>query len=214
MIDLFNGTIDIQAIVRAPGYRTKLVVSTNKPHVDPVGACIGSHGCRIKGVLKELGMEKVDVLRYCEDFRARVMEVVRPAVPQSLTIDEDEAGNPCAVRFALAEKDFAIFVGKNGLNLKLASDLLGCPIHVERLPSVAIRFEDQKVQAMQQLAQWITSVPNTTVARLVTMGITDLDAFQDVSEHDLVDAGIAPEEARAILQDVQAKRNAPQENAQ
>ena len=85
---------------------------------------------------------------------------------------------------------------------------------MERLQSVAIRFEDQKVQAMQQLAQWITSVPNTTVARLITMGITDLDAFQDVSEQDLVDAGIAPEEARAILQDVQAKRNAPQENAQ
>jgi N utilization substance protein A len=205
--EIKEGIIHIQSIVRAPGYRTKLVVSTDHKNVDPVGSCIGKHGSRIKGVLKDLGMEKIDVLRFCEDFEASVMEVVRPTVPKSLVIDRDDAGKPCAVHFALEEKDFAIFVGKNGLNLKLASELLGCPIHVERLQPVVLSFEDKKVQAMQHLMQWITSVPDATVARLVTMGITDLEAFHGVSENDLIEAGIDPEEAHAILQDVQAKQH-------
>ena len=192
--ELAEGLIEIKAIARDPGFRTKICVDTRDSRIDPVGACIGSHGSRIKGVLKDLGQEKIDVVRYSDDIRTLVLEVVRPAVPQSLHIDEANR----TVTFSLEEKDFAIFVGKSGRNLRLASRLIGYEIQVEHLQRVGLNFEDRKARAVQVLLQ-LLNVSEAVAGRLVEMGITDLEMLAEVSEDDLIAAGFEPEEARSLL---------------
>ena len=106
------------------------------------------------------------------------------------------------LRFDLEEKDFAVFVGKKGQNLRLTSRLLGWELEVKRLERVELGFEDKKVHAMQVLSQ-LKSVTAIVAARLVEMGITSIEAFEGVTEEDLVDAGVSAEEAKAILDEAQ-----------
>lgn len=198
VVELAEGTVFIKSIVRDPGYRTKICVDTKDSKVDPVGACVGTRGSRIKNVLKELGQEKIDVIRYSSDLQTWLKEAVRPATPQNIVVDEAHK----VLRFDLEEKDFAVFVGKKGQNLRLTSRLLGWELEVKRLERIELGFEDKKVHAMQVLSQ-LQSVTAIIAARLVEMGITSIEAFEGVTEDDLVGAGISEEEARAILIDAQ-----------
>ena len=196
--ELAEGTISIKAIVRDPGYRTKICVTTTDSKIDPVGACVGSRGIRIKNVLKELGQEKIDIIRYSEDLTTLLKEAIRPAVPQSIIINEENH----VIQFALEEKDFAVFVGRKGQNLRLTSRLLGWDLEVKRLQRVELGFEERKVKAMQVLSQ-LSSISSAVAARLVEMGITSLEAFEGVTEADLMGAELSEEEARTILQEAQ-----------
>lgn len=202
VVELAEGTISIKAIVRDPGYRTKICVDTKDPKIDPVGACVGSRGSRIKNVLKELGKEKIDIIRFVPDAAGLIREVARPAVPQSLILDNENH----KAKFELEEKDFAVFVGKNGRNLKLASRLIGWELEVQRIQKIELGFEDKKVHAMQVLSQ-LHSVSSLIAAKLVEMGITSLEAFEGVSEEDLVSGGLSTEEAHAILEETQNLAN-------
>lgn len=196
VVELAEGTIFIKSIVRDPGYRTKICVDTKDSKIDPVGACVGSRGARIKNVLKELGQEKVDIIRYSSDLTTLLKEAVRPGVPQSVHVDEENK----TIYFDLEEKDFAVFVGKKGQNLRLTSRLLGWELEVKRLERVELGFEEKKVHAMQVLSQ-LPSITSVTAARLVEMGITSIEAFDGVTEEDLVSAGVTVEEARKILEE-------------
>ncbi len=196
VLELTEGIIIIRAIVRDPGYRTKICIDTKDNKIDPVGACVGTRGSRIKNVLKELGQEKIDIIRYSSDVLTLLREAVRPATPLSISVDEANH----IIRFELEEKDFAIFVGKKGQNLRLTSRLLNWQIEVNRLQRIEFGFEEKKVHAMQVLSQ-LSSISSQTAAQLVEMGITSLDAFEGVTENDLIASGIVAEEANAILKE-------------
>jgi len=198
VIELAEKTISIQSIVRDPGYRTKVCVDTTDPKIDPVGACVGSRGTRIRSVLKELGQEKIDIIRYSPDLITLLKEAIRPAVLQSVSIDE----NKHVIHFELEEKDFAIFVGRKGQNLRLTSRLLGWELEVKRIQRIGLGFEERKVHAMQTLST-LPSITSSVAACLVEMGITSLEAFEGVTENDLVSAGVPEEKARIILQEAQ-----------
>lgn len=196
VLELAEGTVVIRAIVRDPGYRTKICVDTNENKIDPVGACVGTRGSRIKNVLKELGQEKIDVIRYSSDILVLLREAAKPATPLSISLDEENH----VIRFELEEKDFAIFVGKKGQNLRLTSRLLNWQIEVNRLQRLEFGFEEKKVRAMQVLSQ-LSSISSQIAAQLVEIGITSLEAFEGVTESDLVACGITTEEASAILKE-------------
>ena len=202
VVELSEGTVFIQAMVRDPGYRTKVCVDTKDSKIDPVGACVGTRGSRIKNVLKELGQEKIDVIRYSSDLQTLLREAVRPAVPQAISVDDKNR----VIHLELEEKDFAVFVGKKGQNLRLTSRLLGWELEVKRLERIELGFEDKKVHAMQVLSQ-LPSVTAIVAARLVEMGITSLEAFEGVTENDLIGIGVSTDEAKAIIQDAQKHLN-------
>ena len=121
-------------------------------------------------------------------------ESVRPSVPQSIRVDEENK----TIYFELEEKAFAVFVGKKGQNLRLTSRLLGWELEVKRLERVELGFEEKKVHAMQVLSQ-LPSITSVIAARLVEMGITSIEAFDGVTEEDLVGVGVSEEEAHKIL---------------
>jgi N utilization substance protein A len=83
-----DGTVKIEAFAREPGYRTKIAVTSTDPKVDPVGACVGARGARVKTIVRELGGEKIDIIKFFADPREMVIEALKPAVPREIVLDD------------------------------------------------------------------------------------------------------------------------------
>ena len=91
--EISDGTVKIEAMAREAGYRTKIAVSSTDPKVDPVGACVGSRGTRVKTIVRELGGEKIDIIRYDSDPIRLLEEALKPAVPKDIDLNEAEHRN-------------------------------------------------------------------------------------------------------------------------
>lgn len=126
-----DGIVEIRAIVRAPGYRTKLMVSSRNPRVDPVGACVGMKGMRIRPIIDELQGERIDLIPYTEDPVKLVTYALSPVKPESVSIVD--AANKIA-RVGVTRKVYDTIMAKNNINLNLAKELTGWDIRLEAVP--------------------------------------------------------------------------------
>ncbi len=124
-------TISIVSIVRDPGFRAKVLVKSNDPQVDPVGACVGLRGSRIRSLMNELAGEKIDLIAYHEDPEKLIANALSPAQISQVKITDAAAKR--AVVF-VPEPQFAIAIGKESQNLELASRLIGW--HIEIKPQI------------------------------------------------------------------------------
>jgi transcription termination/antitermination protein NusA len=125
--EIADGTVKIDAFAREPGYRTKMAVTSKDPKVDPVGACVGARGARVKTVVRELNGEKIDIINYFADPEAMVREALKPAVPRAVVLDEKAR----RILLRVASDDLAIAIGKKGQNARLTSRLIGWKIDIE-----------------------------------------------------------------------------------
>jgi N utilization substance protein A len=119
--ELSDGTILIKAIVREPGYRTKIAVISTDPKVDPVGACVGIRGTRVKSVIRELCNEKIDIFLYREDPIECLQEAMSPMGFKRVKISEDGT----TVCIVVDDADYPVALGKRGLNARLNGQLIG-----------------------------------------------------------------------------------------
>jgi N utilization substance protein A len=115
--EIEDGIIDIQAIARQPGDRSKIIVRSNDRRIDPVGACVGMRGSRIQAIVRELNNEKIDIVNFSEQPEVLISRALSPAAPLDLYIDEDD--KYCVALFKDDELEFAI--GRGGVNINLAS---------------------------------------------------------------------------------------------
>ena len=115
--EIEDGIIDIQAIARQPGDRSKIIVRSNDRRIDPVGACVGMRGSRIQAIVRELNNEKIDIVNFSEQPEVLISRALSPAAPLDLYIDEDD--KYCVALFNDDELEFAI--GRGGVNINLAS---------------------------------------------------------------------------------------------
>ncbi len=123
-----NGIVQIKAIAREPGVRTKIAVITTNPQVDPVGACIGEGGSRIVAILKELKGEKVDIFRWSEDPRQLIANALAPASATNVEILDFERK---AARVLVPPTQLSLAIGKGGQNARLAAKLTGWKIDIK-----------------------------------------------------------------------------------
>lgn len=196
--EIADGTVKIEAFAREPGYRTKIAVTSADPKVDPVGACVGARGARVKTIVRELGGEKIDIIRYFEDPREMVLEALKPAVPKDIIIDEHSH----RIVLMVATDDLAVAIGRKGQNARLTSRLIGWRLDIEEYKAVS----DDPVKAAIDLLVSTFSLDAGVAARLVEMGINSPGAFEGVESDDLVDAGFTDEEAQSIIASVSAKQ--------
>jgi N utilization substance protein A len=124
--ELIDGTIEIKAIAREPGNRTKIAVSSNDPNVDPKGACVGARGSRVRQVVNELRGEKVDVVEWREDKTQFIAEALGPAKVQEVRIDEAEETAVVIV----SDHQLSLAIGKEGQNARLAARLSGYRVDI------------------------------------------------------------------------------------
>ena len=196
--EISDGTVKIEAMAREAGYRTKIAVSSTDPKVDPVGACVGSRGTRVKTIVRELGGEKIDIIRYDSDPVRLLEEALKPAVPKDIELNEEEH----RIHFNVIEDDLSIAIGRKGLNAKLTSRLLGWKLDIGKKETEAVGFSQKVAKAVEGI-NLIPGIQPEIAERLVAIGLVSADAFEGVSSADLLDAGFSEEEASTILEKVQ-----------
>ncbi len=197
--EIHDGSVTIAAMAREAGYRTKIAVDSADSRIDPVGACVGARGARVKGIVKELGGEKVDVIRYNADPIKFLEEAIKPAKPLNVNVDQTSK----SIYFEVSEEDIPVAIGRKGQNARLTSRLIGWHLQIEKVHSE--NFSD-KVQAA--VAGWngVEGVSPEFAARLVANGFVNPEAMEGVEAADLVEAGFSQEEASSLLQILEKKQ--------
>ena len=124
--EIVDGVVDLKAIAREPGHRTKIAVASNDPHVDPVGACVGARGSRVRMVVNELRGEKVDIVPYSDDPAEFVMKALAPARVREVRIDEDSG----TAEVIVPDFQLSLAIGREGQNARLAARLTGWRVDI------------------------------------------------------------------------------------
>ena len=126
--EIYDGTVEVKSISREAGYRSKVAVYSKDPDVDPVGACIGMDGNRVKNIVKELCGEKIEVVRYSDDPVEFIKNALSPAKVISVTLDPDGQKN-CQV--IVPDSQLSLAIGNKGQSAKLAAKLTGWKIDIK-----------------------------------------------------------------------------------
>ena len=200
--EIADGTVVIEAISREPGYRTKIAVSSRDRRVDPVGACVGARGARVKSIVRELGGEKIDIVRYHSDPIIMLEEALKPAVPRNIRIDEVNR----RLYFEVREEDLAIAIGRRGQNARLTSRLLGWKLDISKEQKAEIGFE-ARVEAAIEGWHGVSGISVESAQRLVELGVVNPEAFVGVEVADLIDAGFETVEAERLISSVNDYRS-------
>lgn len=140
--ELEDETISIVHIVREAGYRTKLTVKSSDPKVDPVGACVGMRGNRVKNVIRELNNEKIDIIPYSNDPVELLQSSLSPIEIRKIGVNDDDN----VIAIVVDDADFAAVIGKRGLNAKLTGLLIGYDLEVQRMSEYNKALEIQRIQ--------------------------------------------------------------------
>ena len=125
--EIKDGTVEIMAIAREAGSRTKMAVRANVPHVDPVGACVGINGARVKNIVNELGNEQIDIVEWDANPAQLIVNALSPAKVVSAVADEEEK----KARIIVSEQQLSLAIGKSGQNVRLAAKLTGYGIDIK-----------------------------------------------------------------------------------
>lgn len=197
--EINDGTVKIEAFAREPGYRTKIAVSSTDKKVDPVGACVGARGARVKSIVRELGGEKIDIMEFRTDLREMLIEALKPVQPRAVAFDERNK----RIEIEVSEADLALVIGRRGQNARLTQRLLGWKLEISKEKAAVADIDTKKAGAAASLGQ-IEGISEELAHRLVSAGFNALEVFSGAEEEDLVDAGFTSEEARDILQKVHA----------
>jgi len=124
--ELAAGSIEIKALAREPGSRTKIALSSIDPHVDPVGSLVGQRGVRVSTVMSELGGERIDIIEWNDDAKTFIREALSPATPTEVVLDEADHRATVTV----AEDEQSLAIGRGGQNVRLAAKLTGWNIDI------------------------------------------------------------------------------------
>jgi N utilization substance protein A len=131
--EIADGVVEIRACAREPGHRTKIAVWSNDPNVDPVGACVGARGARVRMVVNELRGEKIDIVPFSEDAADFVMKGLSPAKVKEVIIDE-ETGTATVI---VPDYQLSLAIGKEGQNARLAARMTGWRVDIKSETQVA-----------------------------------------------------------------------------
>ena len=147
--EIADGTVEIKACAREPGHRTKIAVWSHVENVDPVGACVGARGARVRNVVNELRGEKIDIVSYAENPTDFVMKALSPARVKEVRIDE-ELGTAEVI---VPDYQLSLAIGKEGQNARLAARLTGWRIEIKSETQIAAEAAYGKVDWAE--GEWV-----------------------------------------------------------
>ncbi len=147
--EIADETVEIKACAREPGHRTKIAVWSNVENVDPVGACVGARGARVRNVVNELRGEKIDIVSYAENPTEFVMKALSPARVKEVRIDEESG----TAEVIVPDYQLSLAIGKEGQNARLAARLTGWRIEIKSETQVAAEAAYGKVDWAE--GEWV-----------------------------------------------------------
>src|SRR5512135_2851777 len=198
--EINDGTIEIKGIAREPGFRTKLAVWTRDEKVDPVGACVGLRGQRVKNIVRELNNEKVDIIRWDFNIKTFITNALAPAKLKAFEVDEPHK----RVKITVSEDQLSLAIGKRGQNARLTSKLTGWQVDIEPEVVVTKGFEEKVAEAVDLLAL-IPGISREQADILVHHGLTRLEDLLQAEESDLSGIPELGDQAAAIMEAARAE---------
>jgi N utilization substance protein A len=183
--EIYDNTVTIRAIAREAGERTKIAVQSRDKDVDPVGACVGMKGMRVQSIIRELRGEKIDIIEFSDEITTFAEKALQPAKVSRVSI-ADLTDKQLEV--IVDDTQLSLAIGKKGQNVRLAAKLLGWKID--------IKSEEEKRQEVEQQMQALSGGPSTPIeqvtelgagiiSKLVTAGITTVEALADMTPEQL-----------------------------
>jgi transcription termination/antitermination protein NusA len=184
--EIQEGVIAIKKVVREPGEKAKVAVESYDDRIDPVGACVGVKGSRIHGIVKELQNENIDIINYTSNFPLFIQRSLAPAAINSVEIDEKNR----RVKVWLEPDQVSLAIGKNGVNIKLASKMIDYKIDVYR--DIDTDEEDIDLDEFNdEIEQWIIDeikkVGCDTAKSVMSLSVEELAKRADLEEETIRD---------------------------
>jgi N utilization substance protein A len=183
--EIADGVIEIRAIAREPGYRSKVAVISSDSRVDCVGACVGVRGNRIKNIVEELGGERIDIVRWSEDLQVLVPNALQPAEVDEVILCQMLGRGIVLVR----EDQLSLAIGRRGQNVRLASKLCGWDIEIMTREEL-----DQQIDRAVEGFSSIEGLEPGVAERLVGEGFLSYDDLSVIEPEDLMEMGNLPRE--------------------
>ena len=203
--EIHDGLISIRAVARIPGERAKIAVESYDERIDPVGACVGVKGSRIHGIVRELRNENIDVINYTSNPSLFIQRALSPARVSTIRIDEDEK----KAEVFLRPEEVSLAIGKQGLNIKLASMLTGYVIDVYR-ESDEVQEEDIYLDEFKdEIDPWV-------IETLKNMGLVTAKNVLAMPRQEIIDkADLEESTVDQLLQVLRAEfEDAPEGDAE
>jgi N utilization substance protein A len=183
--EIADGVIEIRAISREPGYRSKVAVISSDARVDCVGACVGVRGNRIKNIVEELGGERIDIVRWSDDLQVLVPNALQPAEVDEVILCQMLGRGIVLVR----EDQLSLAIGRRGQNVRLASKLCGWDIEIMTREEL-----DQQIERAVTGFSSIPGLDESVAERLVGEGFLSYDDLSVIEPDDLMEMGGIPAE--------------------
>jgi N utilization substance protein A len=187
--EIYEKTVSVVAVIREPGQRSKVVVKSNNPKVDPIGACVGVKGSRVRPIINELQGERIDLVAYSDDPATYIAAALAPSKPLSVTIVDPENKRAEAI---VTEDALSLAIGKNGQNVRLASKLTGWQIDVvteaQRKQQTQANVAAAKEQFLQlegvgpKIADVLIKGGMDSVEKIARSKVEDLTVYAGVGE--------------------------------
>jgi N utilization substance protein A len=197
--EIYDGTVQIRAIAREAGERTKIAVMSRDKDVDAVGACVGMKGMRVQSIIRELRGEKIDIIEYHEDPVIFAEKALQPAKVSRVTIVDASDKH---LEVVVDDSQLSLAIGKKGQNVRLAAKLLGWKID--------IKSEEEKRQEVEQQMESLTSQQSTPLEKVTDLGealigklneagISTVEALADMTPEQLEELpGVGPKTVEKI----------------
>jgi N utilization substance protein A len=195
--EIADGVIEIRAISREPGYRSKVAVISSDSRVDCVGACVGVRGNRIKNIVEELGGERIDIVRWSDDLQVLVPNALQPAEVDEVILCQMLGRGIVLVR----EDQLSLAIGRRGQNVRLASKLCGWDIEIMTREEL-----DQQIERAVTGFSSIEGLDDSVAERLVGEGFLSYDDLSVIEPDDLMEmGGLSAEQVDAIVAEAERR---------
>ena len=178
--EISEGTIEIKAISRDPGYRSKIAVKTYDGRIDPVGACVGMRGSRVQAVSNEIGNERIDIFIHSDNPAEFVVNCLAPVKIYSILVDERTS----TLVLEVEEENQAQIIGKNGQNLRLMTQMIGWSFQVLNKEQFKEYQDSSLVEKYEQVANRL-ELSDKEKEQLVTFELETLEKVVDANQDTL-----------------------------
>ena len=206
--EIADKIVEIKGIAREPGYRTKIAVVSHDEKVDPVGACVGMRGIRVKNIVRELSGEKIDIIRWSDDIKTYVTNALSPARLSKVAIDPDA---PNVIHVTADPDQLSLAIGKRGQNVRLTAKLAGWRVDIRKDES-DITFEEKLARAIEGLAG-VEGIGKENAEALVKAGFLTIDGILAAETNDLAElASLDEATAKAVHEAAAATQAARDES--
>ena len=202
--EIFEGIVEVKAISRDAGERTKIAVYSKDEKVDCVGACVGMRGSRVKSIVSELHGEKIDIVRYSSDMKEYIQAALSPAQISQIQLNKEKK----VADIMVADDQLSLSIGKHGQNVRLASKLIGWELNIRSASQILEKAPAPKTEAKVEEAAEpqeefsLTGVGEKTVIALKESGFDDIEKISAATVEELTKVkGIGKVKAEKMIKE-------------